>query len=908
MNNDNESISSVECEEDEETKKARKKSLVYDYIREGKAVFISLDLEHGGENCGITQLSAQIFRLCRDSVVKENKVKPPYDDIFIEEEFNEYVKPPQDAEWNEHTIAITGLGPTDQRIMEADSIEIVWGRFVAFINKYVPKTTRGIIVAWNGESCEMSWLYKLTQAQGSTLNFPARVNFAMDPYQIIKKRESCKMNKKHSKLSSYQLSSVYKHVTGEDLEGAHSSIVDVRAQTKIVCHEDFRKMFALKDSVKFISNIFSCKLKLSAEKSMEATRPVHGNWKADNDAEIWTIPQQYKYSGGSQGGGLCGPSAKVSQIASDRSTTVTDIWLSYADKKLWKYISECSQKYANEDWVQCVGNGADCRLVPCRHNDENARHRQVGTRSWDFTPGFIIAWHGILMFHGATAGDNMPISSNWESPPFGCYAPWIQNTMSKNAFEAVQRFIRFVKEEQSHKKGDDNYDPLYKVRQAMKMVMGNLTKNWGAGERITIDESMIKYMGRSICFIQYNPKKPIKHGIKVFVICCAITGHPLAWEVYCGKEVKTDNLLGGSSSSVCDRLIRASGLQGKTGRILFTDNWYTSMELAKHLWFTYQWLFIGTVTPTEKKGRVGYDIPFLKMSKGALDKVVRGWSRQATIDIKKGRFEAKVQCTTWKDRKQVMFLHTAAVKPTTEESTTERYVKGQHKKETIPCPPVVHEYAKDGYNGVDRDDRDGADYSVSIKTARWYLRIWFWILERVNHSTYVCVKHLAEDGVREDWKDYCSKHGGRRRMQQELGIGLMEYGIRLDWGDDLDPAKKPKWMRQTVLMPCNCNICFFCKQGLCNGIHHAPTEKQKAGRKPKAKVCSGKREKLDKAQSYCVPCYQQRREEFPNESSSDAKKSVPNPRYGCVTCQKHVCKNCWDNNLFTHDYCMEVET
>ena len=166
----------------------------------------------------------------------------------------------------------------------------------------------------------------------------------------------------------------------------------------------------------------------------------------------------------------------------------------------------------------------------------------------------------------------MPIVSNWESPPFGLYAPWIQNTMSKNAYEAVRRFIRFVKEEQRFKKGDANYDPLYKVRPVIDMIMKNLQKNWVAGERITIDESMIKYMGRAIIFVQYNPKKPIKHGIKVFFIYCAVTGHPLAWEVYCGKEVETDDLLGGYAASVCDRLIRKTGLQNKSSRILFTDN------------------------------------------------------------------------------------------------------------------------------------------------------------------------------------------------------------------------------------------------------------------------------------------------------------------------------------------------
>ena len=42
-----------------------------------------------------------------------------------------------------------------------------------------------------------------------------------------------------------------------------------------------------------------------------------------------------------------------------------------------------------------------------------------------------------------------------------------------------------------------------------------------AGKHVTIDKSMIKYMGRAITYAQYMPAKPIKYGIKVFAVCCA---------------------------------------------------------------------------------------------------------------------------------------------------------------------------------------------------------------------------------------------------------------------------------------------------------------------------------------------------------------------------------------------------
>jgi hypothetical protein len=54
----------------------------------------------------------------------------------------------------------------------------------------------------------------------------------------------------------------------------------------------------------------------------------------------------------------------------------------------------------------------------------------------------------------------------------------------------------------------------------------------------------------------------------------------------------------------------------------------------------------------------------------------------------------------------------------------------QNKKRrlVINCPPVQKNYAKN-MNGVDRNDRDSADYTTSIRINRWYLRIFFWVLD-----------------------------------------------------------------------------------------------------------------------------------------------------------------------------------
>ena len=65
---------------------------------------------------------------------------------------------------------------------------------------------------------------------------------------------------------------------------------------------------------------------------------------------------------------------------------------------------------------------------------------------------------------------------------------------------------------------------------------------------------------------------------------------------------------------------------------------------------------------------------------------------------KKGIF----QVTTWKDRKQVMFVNTHMVGIMDEEITL-RQVKGQKNRAEIDCPPVAKDCAVNK-NGVNKSD------------------------------------------------------------------------------------------------------------------------------------------------------------------------------------------------------------
>ena len=103
------------------------KLLLHHHTKQKKVVFLSLDLETGGEECCIIQLSGKIIRpeITRDggylandtlsNVTREGTLYHPETNPGGEA-FNAYVNPREDAVWSSHATEVTGLSHTDKRI------------------------------------------------------------------------------------------------------------------------------------------------------------------------------------------------------------------------------------------------------------------------------------------------------------------------------------------------------------------------------------------------------------------------------------------------------------------------------------------------------------------------------------------------------------------------------------------------------------------------------------------------------------------------------------------------------------------------------------------------------------------------------------------------------------------------
>ncbi len=174
-----------------------------------------------------------------------------------EDFFNKYVKPQEGAIWSQNAINVHGITPSDPWIQGANTIEDVWGSFCKFMDQRVCDNEVAILVAYNGESCNLKWLWKLTNTPNSSMAMPLKCKFFIDPLKIIKCYKSCFLHLLRAKLELSNLQSIYKYVTGQDLVGFHDDIVNCKAQTTMVGSDLFFSFINKTKSMYPIDEIFS---------------------------------------------------------------------------------------------------------------------------------------------------------------------------------------------------------------------------------------------------------------------------------------------------------------------------------------------------------------------------------------------------------------------------------------------------------------------------------------------------------------------------------------------------------------------------------------------------------------------------------------------------------------------------
>jgi len=288
----------------------------------------------------------------------------------------------------------------------------------------------------------------------------------------------------------------------------------------------------------------------------------------------------------------------------------------------------------------------------------------------------LILWMGLV---------KMPSLRHYWRKDF-LYSTRVPEVMSRNRFELILGFFHCGNNENTQN------GRLNKIQMLIDLLVHNFNKWYIPEEKVCIDESVVPFIGRLI-FRQYLKNKKHRYGIKIFKLCSK-DYYTLQYNVYAGKgEVRETDVSYKIVMKLLDSYLNF-------GRILYTDNWYSSVKLAENLNKKNTHL-VGTLRANRKNN------PPEVISK----------------KLKKGEFIAQqssnnIVVLKWRDKRDILIIST---------KHTDEFIEIQKRNRMIKKPLSVEDY-NTGKSYIDRSDQMSSYSTPLKKTVKWYRKVAFDIL------------------------------------------------------------------------------------------------------------------------------------------------------------------------------------
>ena len=163
----------------------------------------------------------------------------------------------------------------------------------------------------------------------------------------------------------------------------------------------------------------------------------------------------------------------------------------------------------------------------------------------------------------------------WSTDPYLHYVP-VASRITRKRFTQIKSFLHFVDNSTLPDRGDPNFDRLGRVRPVLDIITSNLKSVYQPGRETSVNEAMIKFKGQS-SIKQYMPKKPVKRGIKAWVLADSNNGYVYNLQIYTGKQgEKSETNLGMTVVKELTSLL-------PSGSHVYFDNYFSSIALVEYL-------------------------------------------------------------------------------------------------------------------------------------------------------------------------------------------------------------------------------------------------------------------------------------------------------------------------------------
>lgn len=426
-----------------------------------------------------------------------------------------------------------------------------------------------------------------------------------------------------------------------------------------------------------------------------------------------------------------------------------------------------------------------------KHTESNAQN-ETKNSSWTVSLEELEAMIAIMYARGVFCAKGVSLNELWSRS----WGPnFIRDKMTRDRFRELIRFLRF--DEKSSRAQRIPADKFALISEIWNKFVENCLRCYRPCENITVDEQLLPSKARCK-FTQFMPNKPDKYGLKFWIAADVESKYICNAFPYLGKEEgRPDNQPLGEYV-----VLRLMGPFLNQGRNVTTDNFFTSLELAKKL-EQKKTSLVGTMN------KIRREIPnCLKKNSSDL--------HSTTILKKTDKPECTLTVYQGKKNKNVIILSTLH---------PEVAVSKEGKKK----PETVTFYNATKY-GVDIVDQMIRKYSTKVACRRWPMHVFYNILDMAAINAWIIYNQVTKNNLKRkafilQLVNELTNGKQQKAAQQRESQSNEEAGV--------GPDKSRKRKKCQVGM-CKGNktndICEICKKAVCGKcVRKVPTVCSKCG-------------------------------------------------------------------------------
>ena len=277
-------------------------------------------------------------------------------------------------------------------------------------------------------------------------------------------------------------------------------------------------------------------------------------------------------------------------------------------------------------------------------------------------------------------------------------------------------------------------------------------------EKIAVDERIVKSKHKWSGIRQFMKDKPVKFGIKLWVLADTITGYTCDFYVYLGKKrTQITDLSKGLAYSVVMNLMPNYCNQGYR---LFIDSFYTTLNLINDL--------------LDKKVYTIGAVRGNSTAKPSVFKKNDGWEKLAGRGDFRWHRESRFLTVQWKDCKVVTIVSPIHTGSKVSGCTRTFQARTGWKKQVVKQPECIKSY-NDGMFGVDKSNQYLSRHRCYIKTKfHWWKVLFFHCLDMMVVNSFILFQEFRTEFPNKF--ESIPAHFGQLEFRESLVRSLLDVG------------------------------------------------------------------------------------------------------------------------------------